>query len=123
MGYALCWVAFATLAAIIASAKNRNGWAWFFVGLIFGLFSLIAAACVGKLDARGQPIGSDETSCPFCAEPIRLQAVLCRHCRSDIPPRAAEEGPETVGAGEGTRAIMFVLGTLALTGLMVVVFS
>ena len=24
--------------------------------------------------------------CPFCAEPVRIAAVLCPHCRSDLPP-------------------------------------
>ena len=24
--------------------------------------------------------------CPFCAEPVRNAAVLCPHCRSDLPP-------------------------------------
>lgn len=23
--------------------------------------------------------------CPFCAEPVRIAAVLCPHCRSDLP--------------------------------------
>ena len=24
--------------------------------------------------------------CPFCTEPVRIAAVLCPHCRSDLPP-------------------------------------
>lgn len=24
--------------------------------------------------------------CPFCAEPVRKEAVKCKHCHSDLPP-------------------------------------
>lgn len=29
-------------------------------------------------------VGSDEVKCPFCAEPIKRDAKLCKHCRSDL---------------------------------------
>lgn len=29
---------------------------------------------------------SGRRDCPFCAEPVRNAAVLCPHCRSDLPP-------------------------------------
>ncbi len=29
--------------------------------------------------------------CPHCAEPIRLEATLCRHCRSPVEAVAADE--------------------------------
>ncbi|WP_152669931.1 hypothetical protein [Lysobacter capsici] len=30
-------------------------------------------------------------ACPFCAEPIRIEAVICRHCRNEMPAVVAEE--------------------------------
>lgn len=30
--------------------------------------------------------------CPFCAERIKLAAVKCKHCGSDIPNQPAEDG-------------------------------
>jgi hypothetical protein len=28
----------------------------------------------------------DDRPCPFCAEPILAQAVVCKHCGRDVPP-------------------------------------
>lgn len=33
----------------------------------------------------------DYHPCPHCAEPIRLEATLCRHCRSPVEAVAVEE--------------------------------
>ena len=33
----------------------------------------------------------DYRPCPHCAEPIRLEATLCRHCRSPVEAVAVEE--------------------------------
>jgi len=46
----------------------------------------------------------DYRDCPFCAEPVRVEAVLCRHCRSALPPVPVEPDEEaqvsaTVGEG------------------------
>jgi hypothetical protein len=40
------WLAFAGLCAYIGSEKGRSGGGWFLGGLLFGIFALIAVACV-----------------------------------------------------------------------------
>lgn len=32
-----------------------------------------------------QPLDADTKICPFCAEPVKLQAIKCKHCGSSIP--------------------------------------
>ena len=49
---------------------------------------LAAASLLGfgiLLLAIRRPVRSEERiDCPFCAEPIRVEAVLCPHCRSEF---------------------------------------
>jgi len=42
----ILWIASGILCAYIASEKNRGGTGWFFAGLVFGIFAVIAiVAC------------------------------------------------------------------------------
>ncbi len=42
MEFVLVWLAFAVLTAIAANARNHSGGLWFFIGLLGGIFALIA---------------------------------------------------------------------------------
>ena len=43
------WICSAILCAYIASEKNRGGTGWFFAGLVFGIFAVIAIVAVPVL--------------------------------------------------------------------------
>jgi len=50
--------------------------------------------------------------CPFCAEPVRIAAVLCPHCRSDLPPFKYAK-PKRYGT-VGTILFWLLLGSLGV---------
>lgn len=45
------WFACGLLAAIIAASKGRNFFGWLILGLLFGIFALIAAAFMPAVSA------------------------------------------------------------------------
>lgn len=44
------WIAFAVVCALAAPSRGRSGIAWFVLGLVFGVFALIALLVMGPAD-------------------------------------------------------------------------
>ena len=66
--------------AIIARNKGRSGILWFILGLVFNFIGLIVIACLGKVEK----LGRDLKKCPYCAELVQKDALVCKHCGRDI---------------------------------------
>ena len=85
MEIVLLWFLFGIFSAVIASGKNRSGFGWFFVGLVFGPFGLVVAFLPANEEDPLTGIAYSVTTCPFCAEEIKYAAVVCKHCGRDLP--------------------------------------
>ena len=75
------------VASSIYSSKGRNPVSGFIAGFLFGPLGIMFALFL-SLDGDAlihQRIKQGELKlCPYCAEPIRAQAVICKHCNSDV---------------------------------------
>ena len=81
------WFIFALAVGFIADARGRSGFGWFFLAILISpliacvlILALPTPRSKSALSQRGRRL------CPFCAEPIRLEAKLCPHCRSEVTP-------------------------------------
>jgi hypothetical protein len=88
---------FGAITTTIAKNKGREPISWFFIGFLLGPFGLIWSLVVGS-DASGieklQVQEGVSKKCPYCAELIKSEALICKHCGREQP--AVEALPEPV---------------------------
>lgn len=88
MTYLIIWVIFGIITAMIGSSKGRSGCSYFLLGVLLGPLGIILAL-VTKTDhqavERDRISTGLERKCPMCAELVKAEAVLCKHCGSELP--------------------------------------
>jgi Na+/melibiose symporter-like transporter len=88
MDFFLIWLAFAVLTAMAASGKGRNTFGWFILGCVFGIFALIAVLVMSSLKLKAEtPSSTTHVTCPDCAELVRKEAKVCKHCGCKLIPQ------------------------------------
>ena len=73
----------AGIGAFANKRRGRSGAGWYLLAV------LISPLLAGALVIIRRPLGYK--ACPYCAEPMREQAIVCLHCERELPalPSAA----------------------------------
>ena len=82
------WLIFAILVGVFAGKKGRSGIGYFFLAVILSpLIGLIILLIAGENREKAEEkkiTSGDFKKCPFCAELIKSEAVVCKHCGREI---------------------------------------
>lgn len=68
----------ALIGALAAQKRGHNIAVGILAGIILGPFAVLLFAVSGIFSS------SESMRCPFCAERIRPEAIVCPHCRKDL---------------------------------------
>ena len=91
------------IVGVIAEQKNRPFFPWALYGFFFFFFAIIHIAVIGdKQYEDWQLRGMGYVKCAACAEMIRKDALICKHCGVKVgtPPDeigATEPDPKVMG--------------------------
>ena len=90
----LIWFVSSIIVGVAASSRNRSGFGWFLLSALFsllvgGLWLFVLPTRVGRLTRR-EAIEQLRTlrECPHCAETVKREAKICKHCHRDLPEAA-----------------------------------
>jgi hypothetical protein len=82
------------IPAAIAQSKGRSFVAWWLYGAALFIIalphSLMLKADTQKIE-REQLQSGTSRKCPFCAEIIKAEAIVCRFCGRDLPAGTPQE--------------------------------
>ena len=81
----IVWLGLSIVAGVIAANKGRSGFGFFLLALALSPLVGIIAAAAAKTNEQAQVESGEGRKCPFCAEIVKIEAVVCKHCGKDLP--------------------------------------
>jgi hypothetical protein len=90
------WLLFAFITAVAASARGRNWFGWFLLGMLFSFFALILVLVLPSLNQAAEatpaahkpapmaPRAKSGLYCSACGAPVTMRDKFCHSCGANL---------------------------------------
>ena len=100
------WIISGFIASYIYKNRGRPGIVGFLAGFLLGPLGIILALVTP----------SNLPKCPYCAEHVRPEAIVCKHCGRDFPAELRASRGQTTAVASWRGPIVF--GAVLLGGVI-----
>lgn len=119
------WFLFSIAVGILASNRGRSGLVWFFLSLLLspllGLVFCLVSKDLSAAKVQQQPNGQTHRKCPKCAEFIKPEASVCKHCGAEVTPEP-ERFTSAANALKDEENSNAVLGLSLIAGIVLLLY-
>jgi hypothetical protein len=83
------------ISGTIAKFKGYSFFAWWIYGVLLAIVAIPHAILIKPSPTAIAERKGDTRKCPFCAEMVKPEAVVCKHCGKDLPPYEPSNTPSS----------------------------
>ena len=84
MIFIIIWICFGLVGSMISQKKGNSGFAGFLFGVLLGPIGLLIAYFSSDNEKEKRRRTGDTQKCPNCAEYVKADALVCKHCGSKL---------------------------------------
>jgi hypothetical protein len=78
--FIIVWIGLGIVGAMISNNKGNSGFGGFILGVLLGPIGLLIAFFSSDNDQAKREKTGHTKKCPFCAEYVKFDAIICKHC-------------------------------------------
>lgn len=96
MIYVIIWICFGIISAMIASNKGNSTFVGFLLGALLGPIGLLISWASSNNEEELRKRKGENKKCPYCAEYVKDDAIVCKHCGRTLRTNEPQMSPEEI---------------------------